>query len=862
MDSKLDINIEYYTQKIIGDQNIRFKLLQIIDENSILKFQNKPDKPNLQILITCQLFQNQVPVTVERHTKLVRKMFIQETLEIPYKYMHLNYHAFLAFTIWSLDQNYDEKRPVGTTIVSLFDDKLRLREGKYNLVIWPDRLADITLNSSTPGLLKDYNIEDLNYYGKKLENFERHFSGFDNTQNNKCFQALINQVFYGYKKIPAAFLEIEFPIFDKPVLYEEIDLLIDQNLPEAVRVKKEIDDLFYETAQYSNNFLFADYDFEFEKFNPVQNLNMQLLRDDDENAREIKPNKEQIEMIEKILVRPIFGELESENKNLLWKFRYFLIGNKFALTKFLHCVTWNKDKECVEALSLFDKWIKIELDEAISLLSAYFCCNEIYNRNKKPIEPMIKIRQYAVDIMKEYSMERISSIALQLVQALRYEKLDESSALLNFLIEAGVKNLAFAIELYWHFSLETEINNKQICEFYKLALSKFQEELQKTVEGNKILEVIYHQKNFRDYLIKLNFQVKKCNKTDARTSELRKILNDPNHNRFHPHLLCLEPNIKILSFIPEKCSVFKSAMAPFLFTIKATHSDAESEHGMNETFSYKVMFKNGDDLMQDQLILQIIALIDSFLKKINIDLKLTPYKVMANGKDNGFVEFVAESKTLQDVLKEHDSKMTPFLKKLAKNAAEISSSWFYKKYPNDINIGNPQTLEERAYQRILENYISSCAGYCVITYILGIGDRHLENLMINEEGKFLHIDFGWILGNDPKISPPPFKLCKEMVEGFGGDKSPGYEEFKKKCVETFHKLREYAKLIINLFHLMIDSGLKDLDIKRLEILYEKFRLDVNDETAEKQFLDLIEESKDAVWSVVFDKFHIFAGYLK
>ena len=46
--------------------------------------------------------------------------------------------------------------------------------------------------------------------------------------------------------------------------------------------------------------------------------------------------------------------------------------------------------------------------------------------------------------------------------------------------------------------------------------------------------------------------------------------------------------------------------------------------------------------------------------------------------------------------------------------------------------------------------------------------RHLDNLLLRNDGGLFHVDFGFILGRDPKPFPPPMKLCKEMVEAMGG----------------------------------------------------------------------------------------------
>lgn len=58
--------------------------------------------------------------------------------------------------------------------------------------------------------------------------------------------------------------------------------------------------------------------------------------------------------------------------------------------------------------------------------------------------------------------------------------------------------------------------------------------------------------------------------------------------------------------------------------------------------------------------------------------------------------------------------------------------------------------------------------------------------MLCPDGRLLHIDFGFILGRDPKQPVPrgPFRLSPAMVDGMGGREHPNFATFKRLCVEV------------------------------------------------------------------------------
>lgn len=347
-------------------------------------------------------------------------------------------------------------------------------------------------------------------------------------------------------------------------------------------------------------------------------------------------------------------------------------------------------------------------------------------------------------------------------------------------------------------------------------------------------QVLERQHSFIDSLVQLVEMVtREGSNRKKKIDRIQALLGDSEQFGFDftsfPSLpLPLDPEVNICGVVASKATLFKSSLMPARLTFV-------NEHGEE----YVTIFKNGDDLRQDQLILQIISLMDQLLRRENLDLRLTPYRVLATSSKHGFVQFVNAS-AIADILSTEGSILN-----------------FFRKY-NPCDSGPYGVSGE-----CMDTYVKSCAGYCVITYLLGVGDRHLDNLMLSTSGKLVHIDFGYILGRDPKPLPPPMKLSKEMIDGFGGMSSEHYQQFRKECYTAFLYLRRHASLILNLFGLMVDASVPDIALepdKTVRKVQDKFRLDLSEEEAVQFMQNLIDVSATAIMAAVVERFHQLAQY--
>uniref|UniRef100_A0A4W4EWU6 phosphatidylinositol-4,5-bisphosphate 3-kinase n=1 Tax=Electrophorus electricus TaxID=8005 RepID=A0A4W4EWU6_ELEEL len=426
--------------------------------------------------------------------------------------------------------------------------------------------------------------------------------------------------------------------------------------------------------------------------------------------------------------------------------------------------------------ALLQIWPKLSPRDALELLDFNY--------------PDQYVREYAVNCLQDMSDEELSQYLLQLVQVLRYEPYYDC-ALTRFLLRRAQANRKIGHFLFWH--LRSEMHMPAVCVQFALILEAYCrcsvphiEVLKKQVEALSKLKAV-------NELIKLGTiktkKMKEAQLKDAMMKCLRQTGFIETLSDLHSPL---DPQVLLAGVNVERCRYMDSKMKPLwiVYNNKLLVGDTMG-----------IIFKNGDDLRQDMLTLQILRLMDILWKEANLDLRIVPYGCLATGDRTGLIEVVSYSETIANIQK-NSSNMAA----AAAFNKDALLNWLKDKNPGD------------ALEKAIEEFTLSCAGYCVATYVLGIGDRHSDNIMVRSTGQLFHIDFGHILGNFKskfgiKRERVPFILTHDFIHVIQQGKTGNTEKFgsfRQNCEDAYLILRKNGNLFITLFALMLTAGLPEL----------------------------------------------------
>lgn len=251
------------------------------------------------------------------------------------------------------------------------------------------------------------------------------------------------------------------------------------------------------------------------------------------------------------------------------------------------------------------------------------------------------------------------------------------------------------------------------------------------------------------------------------------------------------------------------------------------------------IFKVGDDCRQDVLALQMIAAFRGIFHNVGLDVYVFPYRVTATAPGCGVIDVLPNSIS-RDML--------------GREAVNGLYEYFVSKY------GNEDSLR---FQQARNNFVKSMAAYSIISFLLQFKDRHNGNIMIDDAGHILHIDFGFCFDIAPggvKFERAPFKLTGEMLAVMGGStEHQSFKWFEELCVKAFLAARPYAEKLSQIVLLMMDSGLPCFKPETVSHFKERFVLDRNEREAAMFVRDLVKKSANNYSTAVYDQFQLMTN---
>lgn len=228
----------------------------------------------------------------------------------------------------------------------------------------------------------------------------------------------------------------------------------------------------------------------------------------------------------------------------------------------------------------------------------------------------------------------------------------------------------------------------------------------------------------------------------------------------------------------------KSSTRPTIFTLVCVN-----RHG--QRCLHRIMLKQ-EDVLNDYVAQWCASLLSSNVEgqDFSADAVVT-YDVVPLSSKNGLIYIVSRCKTLWDVCKTFSVQ----------------------------NFLIEHNTREHIHM-IRRRFLQSCAFQTVLSFLLGTGDRHLQNVMLTFEGSLFNIDFGYIFGQETvhRVTQSNLKLTPEMLDALGGKHSSDYARFTRCCKSLFRNVRANVLGYVLLLHALVVFGNVDFSSFRSHII--------------------------------------------
>ncbi|KAF5287684.1 hypothetical protein FQA39_LY15784 [Lamprigera yunnana] len=513
----------------------------------------------------------------------------------------------------------------------------------------------------------------------------------------------------------------------------------------------------------------------------------------------------------------MFFKAPTEVREVLWEKRHYLYNIPAALPKVLlaaHSWEW---AFLPDLHGMLQHWKPMSPIQAIQLLLPTF--------------PDMEVRKLAVKWLRGIGSDELVDYLPQLVVALRHETY-ESSPLAQFLLDRSLRSPRVAHHLFWLLSHNLPGNMPQNWtaenlekDYIVISEARYHRRITLLLRtllaicGESLRKCFLSQQLLVKDLNEVALVVQKTKESQRLTVMCNALENINQILVDNTTSLPLSPTLQVSGIQIRSCSYFPSNTLPLKINFLARDGSV-----------IPAIYKVGDDLQQDQLTLQIVRIMDKMWLRQGLDLKMVTFLCIPTGKQRGMIEMVTKAETLRKIQVEHgltgSFKDKPIAEWLAKH--------------------NPSELE---YSRAVENFTASCAGYCVVTYVLGVCDRHNDNIMLKTSGHLFHIDFGKFLGDAQmfgnfKRDRTPFVLTSDMAYVINGCDRPSekFHKFVDLCCQAFNIVRNNGNLFLHLFTLMASSGIRGVTTEAVSNLHKALLPGQSNPEAAAYFARLIESS--------------------